>query len=68
MIWRFSTSVSTVPSFMLGYEGAFIMEGNVKPDAEVGTFADRKYSQKHKGMQVKPLKIRNPSRDSGNVF
>ena len=24
----------------------FIMDGNVTPDAEVGTFADRKYSRK----------------------
>lgn len=38
--------ISTVPSFMLSYQGGFIMEGNLRPDAEVGTFADTKYSQK----------------------
>lgn len=38
--------ISAVPSFMLSYEGGFIMDGNMRPDAEVGTFADIKYSQK----------------------
>lgn len=31
---------------MLSYEGGFIMDGNTKPDAEVGTFTDTKYSPK----------------------
>lgn len=38
--------ISTVPSFMLNYEGGFTMDGNMKLNAEVGTFADTKYSGK----------------------
>lgn len=34
--------ISTLLSFMLNYEGGFIMDGNMRPDAEVGTFADTK--------------------------
>lgn len=38
--------ISTVPSFMLNYEGGFTKDGNMKLNAEVGTFADTKYSGK----------------------
>ncbi len=36
--------ISAVLSFMLSFEGGFIMDGNMRPDAEVGTFTDIKYS------------------------
>lgn len=57
-------------SFKLSYGREFIMDGNMNPDTEVGTFADAHTHKKnpYKGMQVNALKIRNLSRPSDNVL